>query len=318
MRWWDGTGKLQELLAKMGLSLEHSRQKFAFLPPEQRRTLKQKLRQYGPGYRLDAPFTKSFRRVGKSGETVSATDAAALVEALLEATHAADDDTSSQRTAQHAASSSSANAAAAAASSEGGEPAELDEVVVDLVDARSAASHAAWLAAFWRAYDATLPDDALLLAEGVEAACALQKGVVTCAVSMIEKKELTTLKHFRYAYVGVTSDDALASPLALRKLALFLLGVHAANGKWANEKAKPLVLLAERHDTFLVVGLGPTQNSQHASQRDKNKFGQSFRFAAEHIKADFKHDWFDTAVIELEKDDVQRFVESLHYILSAK
>ena len=49
----------------------------------------------------------------------------------------------------------------------------------------------------------------------------------------------------------------------------------------------------------------------------KNRLAHAFRLAAEHIKADVAQDLFDAAVIEVPHDDVQRFVESLHYILTA-
>ena len=47
-----------------------------------------------------------------------------------------------------------------------------------------------------------------------------------------------------------------------------------------------------------------------------NKFGHAFREAANQIKARFKHDGFDSAVMEIDKDDVLRFIESLHEIMT--
>ncbi|KAH8057912.1 hypothetical protein JL722_6454 [Aureococcus anophagefferens] len=147
----DGKRKLQELLAKIGLSLEHCKQRFAFLSEAQRASMKERLRDQGPAYDLDDPFTTSFHRVSASGD------------------------------------------------------------------------------------------------------------------------------------------------------------VH--NGKWAADKDKPLVVLAERRDTFLVVGVSSSRGAS------KNRLAHAFKLAAEHIKADVAHDWFDSAVIEVLHDDVQRFVESLHYIM---
>ncbi|EGB04400.1 hypothetical protein AURANDRAFT_32720 [Aureococcus anophagefferens] len=252
----DGKRKLQELLAKIGLSLEHCKQRFAFLSEAQRASMKERLRDQGPAYDLDDPFTTSFHRVSASGDVVSAQDAAAIVEALLEG-HALD----------------------------------------------------CFLKGFWQAYDACLPDDGALLAQGIRAATLLQRSVVQQAVSMVEKKEITTLRHFRYAYITSATSDVFAKPLAVRKLALFLLGVHQHNGKWAADKDKPLVVLAERRDTFLVVGVSSSRGAS------KNRLAHAFKLAAEHIKADVAHDWFDSAVIEVLHDDVQRFVESLHYIM---
>lgn len=276
----DGTSKLYELLAKIGLSIEQSQQRWSFLAPSMRRKLRENLPKYAAEYQLDEPFRAAFLRVtGCGGEAVAAPDAARCVEALLEAPLA-----------KAAFEGDAANASS---------------------DATFARERAAWLAGFWRAYDVALPDDDDLFATAVEAAIALQKAVVAVAVQMIDKREIVTLKHFRYVYLSAsqTSNRVLTQPLALRKLALFLLGVHRRNGKWTGDKARPLVILAERPGSWLVIGL------MHSGGR-KNTFGTSFRLAADHIKVNVCHDWFDAAVMEIDQADVQRFVESLHYICS--
>ena len=291
----DGKRKLQELLAKIGLSLEACRQKYAFLSDAQREAMKVRLKDQGPNYDLDDPFTTSFHRVGGSGDVVSAQDAASIVEALLEGHFLEDNENAPPPPPRDAAPG----------------PNGATEESASLAQRRSDLDRKRFLRGFWRAYDACLPDDERLLQQGIHAATLLQRGVVQQAVSMVEKKEITTLKHFRYAYItSAGASDVFAKPLAVRKLALFLLGVHQNNGKWTNDRDKPLVILAERHDTFLVVGVAKHEGTK------KNRLSHAFKLAAEHIKADFKHDWFDAAVIEVLHDDVQRFVESLHYIMA--
>lgn len=49
----------------------------------------------------------------------------------------------------------------------------------------------------------------------------------------------------------------------------------------------------------------------------RNRFGQAFRYAAEQIQARYRHDGFDSAVMEIDKGDMQRFVESLHLTMDA-
>ena len=71
-----------------------------------------------------------------------------------------------------------------------------------------------------------------------------------------EKRALTCLKHFRYAYLTRSQgsaaaasgghgsqDNLLAQPVALGKLARFLVDIHRDNGKWVGTKARPLILL---------------------------------------------------------------------------
>lgn len=62
------------------------------------------------------------------------------------------------------------------------------------------------------------------------------------------------------------------------------------------------------------MGLNP---SPRAGEILRNRFGQSFRLAAEQIKGRFKHDGFDTSVIEIEKEDVEHFINQLHFTMDA-
>ena len=48
----------------------------------------------------------------------------------------------------------------------------------------------------------------------------------------------------------------------------------------------------------------------------KNRLAHAFRLAAEHIQTSSRQDLFDSSVVEVAHDDVQRFVESLHYIMA--
>ena len=50
----------------------------------------------------------------------------------------------------------------------------------------------------------------------------------------------------------------------------------------------------------------------------RNTFGQSFRIAADHCNAHFKHDGFETSIMEVNRDDIRRFIDALHYTLDQK
>jgi len=50
----------------------------------------------------------------------------------------------------------------------------------------------------------------------------------------------------------------------------------------------------------------------------KNRFGLAFRHAAHQMEARIRHDRFDTAVMEVDKEDYQRFIETLHYTLDVR
>ena len=48
---------------------------------------------------------------------------------------------------------------------------------------------------------------------------------------------------------------------------------------------------------------------------ESNLFPKAFKEAAENVSVKFEHDGFDTSCIEIAKDDVQRFTESLFLTL---
>jgi len=50
----------------------------------------------------------------------------------------------------------------------------------------------------------------------------------------------------------------------------------------------------------------------------KNRFGMAFRSAADQMNVPFRHDRFNTAVIEVDKENCQRFIETLHYTMDVR
>lgn len=190
----------------------------------------------------------------------------------------------------------------------------------DVVHSVAALLEAGDAGAFWGAYDALLGKDGDTLQRGVELGMRLQRATMAKAVSLIEKRSITSLKHFRYAYLGRSSsaasnsDDVFGQPLALTRLAHFLVEIHRQNSKWVGAKSKPLVLLAERAGDFLVVGV----TCPGVAGEGKNYFGGSFKSAAEHSGARVSQSFFEGSVMEVERDDVHRFLESLHFTMDLK
>ena len=111
-------------------------------------------------------------------------------------------------------------------------------------------------------------------------------------------------------------QELFCKPVALSKLALFLVAAYRESGRWAGKRGKPFVMLSfkEADQTYLVVGVTCPQQADDVVQ---NKFGTAFRWAAEGIDAQFKHDGFETSVMEIKSGDVQRFIESLHNTMDA-
>lgn len=171
------------------------------------------------------------------------------------------------------------------------------------------------------------------LGAGIRLAISVQKTIIQTAIRLVEQKSITRLSHFRFAYLHATSHGANGSsrfhsgknddtnknanhifskPLALTKLASYLMEMHKANNKWSGTKALPLVLLAEKPQTqsYLVVGF-------EFPGTKKNTFKERFEMAANTLEeGEFLFDSFDSNVIEV-KSDVQKFVHQLHYMIDS-
>ena len=191
------------------------------------------------------------------------------------------------------------------------------------------------------------------LGAGIRLAVSLQKSIMTTAAGLVDRNAITRLSHFRYAYLTCSSsgsgsgsgtaqpgqstserhdnnndginggggssskkDHVFSKPLALTRLAHYLMDLHRENGKWTGAKARPLVLLAEkpRNNSFVVVGY---EYPERAGDLVKNRFGQNFSLAAQSMNGTFRFDSFDSNVVEVAASDAQRFLEQLHYLLDS-
>jgi cell division control protein 45 len=176
-----------------------------------------------------------------------------------------------------------------------------------------------WQQNFNLAYDALSGTDSTLINKGIECSMTLQRAVVRHGCSLMERNSITRLKHFRYVFLQDLPDgdqELFSKPVALSKLALFLVAAYRESGRWQGKRSRPLVMLSfkEAQGTYLVVGVTCPQQSGDVLH---NKFGTAFRWAAEGIDASFKHDGFETSVMEINSADTQRFVESLHNTMDA-
>merc|ERR1712194_904315 len=121
------------------------------------------------------------------------------------------------------------------------------------------------------------------------------------------------LRHFRYAYITCTSEgenyasssygqngdnggkkfrnhkpddkkdkekeNIFSKPLILTRLAHYLMDVHRENGKWINDKSRPLLLVAEKPatQTFIVTGYEYPEKTGYFT---KNRFSKNFELCA--------------------------------------
>lgn len=328
----QGMHKLQEMLAKMGYPLEECHQPFAFMKPALRRRLQGQIRLHAEEYGLENFEFTSFFRVTGYQSLLSACDTSYAVTALLEC-----DMGSSPTTA-------ASTQVGDAEQQEDDELMQAFNVAYDALNSNATPTVSLnGLSGEGNNLTSLVNGGNLSgntgLGAGIRQAMSLQKNIMTTAASLIDRSAITRLSHFRYAYITVTSQaenrtsneglipagqraseevkhHIFAKPLALSRLAHYLMDLHRENGKWTGTKARPLILMAEkpRTKTYVVVGYEYPEN---AGNFVKNRFGTSFELAAQSMKGNFKFDSFDTNVVEVGRSDVQRFIEQLHYLMDS-
>mmetsp|Transcript_6417 Transcript_6417/g.9325 ORF Transcript_6417/g.9325 Transcript_6417/m.9325 type:complete len:872 (-) Transcript_6417:111-2726(-) len=338
-----GKNKLKEMLAKMGLPIVQCRQPYAFMKPGLKRRLRKMVLEHAKEYGIDNVAYTGFLRVTGYKSLLSAGDVSLAITALLEC------NTSNNKRKQQ---DDQDRALVSHMSIEDEEENDLVQSFNVAYDAlNSNGSSCAAIAGLGRLVSEDSFEGSDLsnlvnggqmigsggLGAGIRLSMHLQKAIISTAVNLIERNAITRLSHFRYAYLHHTnhgSNDSTSNadafhkedreqqnpvfskPLALTKLAHFLMDMHRSNNKWTGTRARPLVLMSEkpRSGTYIVVGY---EFPEERGSVGKNRFGQNFLLASKTIRGTFKFDSFDANVVEVKASDVQNFIEQLHYMMDS-
>ena len=124
-------------------------------------------------------------------------------------------------------------------------------------------------------------------------------------------------------------DAPFSRPHVLTRLGQFIMEVKRnlpkKQGGWSGRKGLlPLILIAEKRESYLVVGISPlstaqgmadlTEQDQHAISQLTN-FRQFFRLACKELRIQPLSESFDANVIEVAREDVQDFLGTLDFLL---
>ena len=176
-----------------------------------------------------------------------------------------------------------------------------------------------------------------LLLEGLEHAKQIQQIIFKTGMSLLERKLIKNLRLYRLCVLNdgsIPDLDIFNNPLMLSKLGGWLLeNITELDFMNNNKSLKPLVAasLDVSSDTYLVIGLAPKyprgmdQNTRaKLAQQSKgtnedettvttrlNTFSVAFQQLANVSGAKIRIDSFDSSVIEIRKDDLPPFLESL-------
>lgn len=159
---------------------------------------------------------------------------------------------------------------------------------------------------FWKSYKCLSRENHKILRSGIHLAIETQKRLVEAASSVLVQKKVNSAGVFRYALLdSLDTEDCFTKPLTLLKLAQFVRDAYHMR-----RQPKPFVMGCLNHiaGTYLLVGLGTS-----GRQRDvtRNLFGTLFAHAAHESHAKVRHDGFEECIIEIQKDDIQNFINVL-------
>ncbi|PHH55521.1 Cell division control protein 45 [Ceratocystis fimbriata CBS 114723] len=329
LRTWSESGikRLHKLLAKMGVSLVQCKQSYVHMDMTLKRDLRQKLLKYAALYNLEEMVpsleTDGKDRAGaKDGwgfvrswgwkATLSAQDVVVILGALLEIGK----DRERQDKQPYYGSS------------------HADE------DVDGQARTDEWITRFWQAYDALEDVDALKA--GLSTAQYLHRAIYRTGTSLINKRQIKHLRAFRLCVVKDGADvELFTHPAALTKLALWIgealteqerdqLGKLSHSGR-----GTPLVAasLDEKRGVYTVVGTGggggpdtaflnreaarkrAEQRERKAAAREAKRLAKAeapaFQEVIAETNARVRVDSFEHSVVEVKKEDLGSFLETL-------
>ncbi|KAH9901089.1 CDC45-like protein [Cubamyces lactineus] len=328
-----GRKRLTGLLAKMGFSIAETQQPYSHMAKDLRLSLRQKLDQLAPEYGLVELSYPSFMRCyGYRSQPLSAGDAVEALSALIDIAGGTRIEVEIEGT------RNGGEWFGGGKVWEGGRegryrdderenipPAVLANVVKAQMQAQADAEGKEtgegeelqwWVRNFWSAYDAL--SDIERLREAISLSMALHRAIIRQGSSIIDKQDIKTLRGHRVVVLTQGPDLPLfVHPGVLARLALWLVDalrdrVEPTAPVYARSrrKALPFVLacLNEKAGTYIVVGVTGAPDFDDVR---KNEFGLAFLDAKERCNARTRHGTFDTSVLEINKDDLKVFLQTL-------
>ncbi|ODV91839.1 hypothetical protein CANCADRAFT_22964 [Tortispora caseinolytica NRRL Y-17796] len=287
----SGRSRVKRLLAHMGISIISAKENWVHTDMELKKTLADRFRKVSANYDIESIIVEGiFRKFGFRGK-ISARDAVDAIAALLESgrPHSLAD-SRSLPTPQSSATSSPDHGAKVAT--------DRDKMYVE---------H------FWAGWDSV--DDINLLKYGVEKAQILEEAVLRTGAAIMESK---TIRELRVGYLVAVRDspdqNMFLNPIAIMRLAQWIS--HAV----ANlRKPRPMILaiLDKATDTYMAVGLPSPVGMSGVDDEDeedlnqKNAFRIGFQEAAERTEARYRIDGFESATIQIRRQDFSTFMEAL-------
>ncbi|KAI0341751.1 CDC45-like protein [Trametopsis cervina] len=329
-----GRKRLTGLLAKMGFSVIETQQSYSHMAKDLKLSLKNKLDQIAPEYGLlELSYPSFARSCGYISQPLSAGDSVEAISALLEVAGGVKIEVEVEG-ARNGGEWFGGGRLWDAGGREGAPRKDDDKENALVHGVGSNADHAAnekdtegagkeehtelewWVRNFWTAYDAL--NDIFLMRRALPLSMALHRAIIRQGTSIIDKQDIKTFHGHRVVVLTQGPDLALFShPGVLSRLALWLVEAlrdkvspTIATSSRSRRKSLPFIVacLNEKAGTYIVVGVTAAKDFGEVK---KNEFGLAFLDAKERCNARMRHGSFDTSVIEINKDDLKVFLETM-------
>eukprot|EP00041_Stephanoeca_diplocostata_P020331 m.453060 g.453060 ORF g.453060 m.453060 type:complete len:591 (+) comp21546_c0_seq1:237-2009(+) len=172
-----------------------------------------------------------------------------------------------------------------------------------------------WKSNFYQAFDALGLKHRELLRKGTDNSMKQHAALLRQVESIVEgQNNIRKVSSFRYVFIKDHPDQKyfIHHP-TLRRLGLFLMDTFRfSQDNRMRKRSLPLVLAAlnPATETYIVAGIWSTLNRSEGSV-PRNEFGPFFQQAGERADARVRMAAFDTSILEIKSDDMQKFIGRL-------
>ncbi|EIN07749.1 CDC45-like protein [Punctularia strigosozonata HHB-11173 SS5] len=312
-----GRKRLSGLLAKMGFSIPQTQQPYSHMDMDLKKQLTSKLEAIAPEYgMIELSYPSFMRCYGYRSQPLSASDSVEAISALLDVAGVRMEvEIEGHRNGGEWFGGGKVWDGAKEGKYRDEDRENVPPGGLSAVDSEKAAVDG-WMRNFWAAYDALT--DVTRLRDALPLAMSLHRAIIRQGSSIIDKQDIRTMRGHRVVVLSQGPDLHLFSyPGVLSRLALWLVealrervpATTTSNGR-KKRKSLPFVVacLNEKEQTYLVVGV--TAALDFGDVR-KNEFGLAFLDAKERCNARTRHGSFDTSILEINKADLNVFLEAL-------
>lgn len=303
LKLWEDSGKreLAKFFATLGVPPDEYNQQYKFMNIKYKNILKSKITEIAPKFDLDHILFSSFIRQIDNKTQMNASDMVYAITSLIESPRSVLIDNVHNIEDQK-------NTKSKDESTEDSNYFQNQENIRKMQEEN-----------FWAAYSALDIKNTSHINYGVELSKEMQAALMSQGILLITNKKIRPCTKFRY---WIISNDTLAAskifqyPMAIQKLALFIMDVYkeSRNRMKLNSRQVqddlPMVVWIKNseRESYLVAGvLG--RDAKYT--RNKNDFGRCFQEAAEKVGATYKHDGFDTSLIEIKNEHFEDFLDEL-------